>query len=171
MSLHIELGLLVFLLFAMLLGMYVMFMGDSERHEKVAPSSPMHACAAQDCIGYLLWSTPWRHTCRCVHARRAGLHRLSVPANCGHHGVFQQVRSGRCATRVVPHAFRHPRRIPTPFGSPAHPCAARMPLARRVRGASKWRRLTGRQRKSEREEKGDREKKTERKKEMETLHL
>jgi len=78
MSLHIELGLLVFLLFAMLLGMYVMFMGDSERHEKVAPSSPMHACAArriasaicygrhhgvtragacmrgaQDCIGYL----------------------------------------------------------------------------------------------------------------------
>jgi hypothetical protein len=46
-----------------------------------------------------------------------------------------------------------------------------MPLARRVRGASKWRRLTGRQREREREEKGDREKKTERKKEMETLHL
>jgi hypothetical protein len=41
MSLDIELGLLVFLLFAVLLGMYVMFMGDSERHDTVSPS-PCH---------------------------------------------------------------------------------------------------------------------------------
>ena len=55
MLLHIELGLLVFLLFVVLLGMYVMFMGDSERHETVAPSPrhdvPAHAHRASQTRG------------------------------------------------------------------------------------------------------------------------
>ena len=39
---HFELGLLVFLLFSVLLLMYVMLMGDSERHDKVSH----RACAS-----------------------------------------------------------------------------------------------------------------------------
>ena len=45
MTVHLELGLLVFLLFSVLLFMYVMLMGDSERHEKVPATSPT-SCAA-----------------------------------------------------------------------------------------------------------------------------
>jgi hypothetical protein len=43
MTVHLELGLLVFLLFSVLLFMYVMLMGDSERHEKVPAPLPRRA--------------------------------------------------------------------------------------------------------------------------------
>jgi len=117
MTVHLELGLLVFLLFSVLLFMYVMLMGDSERHEKVPATSPASCAAHRSRLRAARGTAAFGVTCVCERARlclhlrpclclcdawraaRAGLHRLPLPAARRHDGVFQQVRALLCATR------------------------------------------------------------------------
>ena len=118
-------------------------------------SAPSASCCgvvcmpAHKCIGYLfrrLVDTR-RHTCLCVISRRAGLHRLSVPANGRHHGVFQQVRSGGRGRRRGKRRWRlstcEPPVAMVRIAAFAFPCSRRCCRLRGVWFAQKLERIMG----------------------------